>query len=100
MTYLVKGAASTGEGAGGFMVERSTAHEPLRECVKDALERYLENLQGHPTGDLYELVMTEVEGPLLETVLRHAKGNQSRAAELLGINRGTLRKKLKRYDLM
>ena len=101
MTYMMKGGTEVAtEPGGAFVVNRSSGQEPLRDCVRDALERYLESLGGHPTGDLYDLVMKEVEEPLLETALRHARGNQSRAAELLGINRGTLRKKLKLYGLM
>ena len=72
---------------------------PLRQCVRDALEDYLANLQGEDTNDLFRLVMGEVEPPILEAVLAHTRGNQSRAAEMLGINRGTLRKKLKFYGL-
>ncbi len=46
------------------------------------------------------MVLCEVEAPLLETVMNHVKGNQTKASELLGLNRGTLRKKLKQYDLL
>ncbi len=73
--------------------------EPLRDCVREALENYFGHLDGHPATDLYRMVMTEVEQPLLVTVMRHAGGNQTRAAEMLGMNRGTLRKKLKQYDI-
>ncbi len=83
-----------------FLVDQARTREPLRECVRDALEHYFAQLEGHQAGNLYEMVLSEVEQPLLETVLRHAQGNQSRAAELLGINRGTLRKKLKQYDIL
>ena len=74
--------------------------EPLRECVKVAVEGYLQQLDGHDVSEFFSFVMTEVEAPLLETVLAHANGNQSRAAAMLGINRATLRKKLKRYNLI
>jgi len=73
--------------------------EPLRACVREALENYFEHLDGHPTSGLYRMVLSEVEAPLLAAVMRHTRGNQSKAAELLGINRGTLRKKLKQYDI-
>ena len=76
------------------------ASEPLRTCVKEAVENYFLQLDGHDVVELFDLVMSEVEAPLLETVLAQAKGNQSRAAAMLGINRATLRKKLKRYNLV
>jgi Fis family transcriptional regulator len=57
-------------------------------------------LDGQPTTDLYALVLQQVEMPLLLCTLRHTRDNQSKAAELLGLNRGTLRKKLKQYDLL
>ena len=74
--------------------------EPLRTCVKEAVENYFLHLDGHDVSELFDLVMTEVEAPLLETVLAQANGNQSRAAAMLGINRATLRKKLRRYNLI
>ena len=80
-------------------VDYSRAKEPLHECVRDSLNHYLSQLKGHDVTDLYELVMNEVEVPLLETVLRHTHGNQSKAAKVLGMSRGTLRKKLKHYDI-
>jgi Fis family transcriptional regulator len=80
-------------------VDESQARQPLRECVRDALENYFSQLGGHPPGDLYRLVMTEVEAPLLVTVMRYTRGNQSKAAEVLGINRGTLRKKLREHGI-
>ena len=80
-------------------VDYSRAKEPLRECVRDSIDHYLSQLGGHDVTDLYDLVMREVEVPLLETVLRHTRGNQSKAAKALGINRGTLRKKLKQYGM-
>jgi Fis family transcriptional regulator len=75
------------------------AHTPLRQCVQHALENYLHHLEGDAPHDLYSLVMKEVEPPLLEVAVRYARGNQSRAAELLGMNRATLRKKLRHYGL-
>ena len=75
-------------------------HEPLRQCVERALEQYFLHLDGQPANDLYQLVLSEVEAPLLEAVLAYTRNNQSKSAEMLGLNRGTLRKKLKQYDLL
>lgn len=72
---------------------------PLRALCAEALDSYFATLNGHKPGQLYELVMREVEEPLFKAVLDYAEGNQSRAADILGINRGTLRKKLKIYGL-
>ena len=52
-----------------------------------------------PLRDLYELVLAEVEQPLLDTIMQYTRGNQTRAATMMGINRGTLRKKLKKYGM-
>jgi Fis family transcriptional regulator len=64
------------------------------------MDRYFQSLGGQSTTNLYDLVMTEVETPLLIAVLEYTKNNQSKAADILGLNRGTLRKKLKQYDLL
>ncbi len=85
-------------------IPASVTHErrkkPLSGCVEAALVSYFKDLDGHtPAGDLYQMVISEVERPLLAAVMQHARGNQSLAAEILGINRGTLRKKLQQYGL-
>jgi Fis family transcriptional regulator len=72
---------------------------PLRTMTAEALDSYFATLNGHKPGQLYDLVIREVEEPLFKAVLDYAEGNQSRAADILGINRGTLRKKLKTYGL-
>jgi Fis family transcriptional regulator len=72
---------------------------PLRSMTEQALDSYFTSLNGHAPGRLYDLVMREVEEPLFRAVLDYAAGNQSRAAEVLGINRGTLRKKLRTYGI-
>jgi len=72
---------------------------PLRDHTEQALNSYFDSLNGHRPGRLYDLVMREVELPLFQTVMDYADGNQSRAATILGINRGTLRKKLREYGL-
>ncbi len=77
----------------------NTTGKPLKNCVEDAMAIYFQQLDGHPAGELYKMVMAEVEEPLFRTVMQYTGGNQSKASELLGINRGTLRKKLKLYGL-
>ncbi|MHB8536170.1 MAG: DNA-binding transcriptional regulator Fis [Sulfuricaulis sp.] len=72
---------------------------PLAASVKQSLERYFHDLNGEKTTGVYDMVIAEVEKPLLDIVMRHAKSNQCKAAEILGINRNTLRKKLKIYKL-
>lgn len=73
--------------------------EPLCSCVKTSLALYFRDLDGHYPENLHQLVMSEVEKPLFETVLHYAEGNQTKAAAILGINRSTLRKKLEQYGL-
>lgn len=73
--------------------------EPLRSCITNTLKIYFTDLQGHEPDKLYEMVISEVEQPLLEFVMSHAGSNITRAAELLGINRATLRKKLRKYGM-
>ncbi len=73
---------------------------PLRASVKAALETYLADVDAELVTDLYALMLSEVEAPMLEAVLVKARYNQSKAAKMLGLNRGTLRTKLKQYDLL
>src|SRR5205823_5259407 len=72
---------------------------PLRNHAERALSDYFTSLNGHRPARLYDLVLREVEEPLFRVVLDYVHGNQSRAADILGINRGTLRKKLKQFGL-
>ncbi len=72
----------------------------LKDSTTIALKQYFKMLNGHTPCDLYKLVIEEVEQPLIETVMEHAKQNQMQAAAILGINRSTLRKKLKAFDLV
>lgn len=72
---------------------------PLRTQVRSALQHYFIHLEGDMPSNLYKLVLQEVECPLLEIVMDQARGNQTKAAEILGINRSTLRKKLKQYGI-
>jgi Fis family transcriptional regulator len=74
-------------------------NRPLRDLTDEALRTYFRDLNGHKPAELYTLVLGEVEPPLFQTVLDYTQGNQSRAAEILGMTRATLRKKLKQYDI-
>lgn len=74
--------------------------KPLRKHTEEALNKYFASLNGDRPGELYDLVLGEVEGPLFKAVMDYTQGNQSQAAGILGINRGTLRKKLKTYSLL
>ncbi len=71
----------------------------LAGTVRKALVKYFEDLDGHTANDLYRMVIDEVEKPLLDIVMQQMGGNQTHAAQVLGITRSTLRKKLKRHQL-
>ena len=73
---------------------------PVTECIEQNLQRYLDDLKGTPPNDIYQMVLSVVEKPMLELVMAHAKQNQSLAATYLGINRNTLRKKLLEHQLI
>lgn len=73
---------------------------PLRECVRTAIASYLDRMGEYQVDNLHRFVLDEVERPLLETVMEHARGNQTLAARMLGISRGTLRKKVAHYGLI
>lgn len=87
-------APDTGEPQAG------TRQMTLRECVSTSLGDYLTRVDPEDISDLYELVLSAVEAPLLETVMQHTRSNQSKASAMLGLNRGTLRKKLKKYGML
>ena len=73
---------------------------PLHAHVQMAVERYLVTLEGEEPEGVYDLFLSQLEKPLLEVILRHTHGNQSRTAKILGLNRGTLRTKLKEHGLL
>ena len=75
-------------------------HETLRESVSRSLRQYLRQTEGESISDLYPMVLAEVEIPLLEAVMEATRSNQTRASSMLGLNRGTLRKKLKQYGML
>ena len=78
---------------------RTAPRTPLRDHVSNSVRRYLRDLNGSDSADLYVVALREFEIPLFVEVLNHCDGNQSRAATMLGIHRATLRKKLKDYGL-
>jgi Fis family transcriptional regulator len=71
----------------------------LRDYADKALRRYFTDLKGHDPSELYTLVLGEIEQPLLKALMEYTRGNQSRAATILGLNRSTLRKKLRQYKI-
>jgi Fis family transcriptional regulator len=74
--------------------------QSLRDAVDQAMENYFRHLDGQIVTDVYDMVLSEIEAPMLEVVMKYTRHNQTRAAHMLGLNRGTLRKKLKRYGLL
>ena len=73
---------------------------PLRQSAEEAIRHFLETLEGEGCTELYEMVQREVEQPLFRAVLEYTQNNQSHAATMLGLNRGTLRKKLRQHGLL
>ena len=78
----------------------TTNKKHIEECVRDSLESYFKDLRGVEPSDMYDMILRVVERPLFEVVMKEADGNQSRAAEWLGINRNTLRRKLVDHKLI
>jgi Fis family transcriptional regulator, factor for inversion stimulation protein len=71
----------------------------LADCVKKSLDEYFKHLDGQPPHAIYDMVLGCIEKPMLEYILNKVGGNQSKAAEVLGLNRNTLRKKMAQYKL-
>jgi Fis family transcriptional regulator len=72
----------------------------LRDAVTAAVREYLDQLDGQLSTDVYQMVLAEIEAPLLTEIMAYTRKNQTRASLMLGLNRGTLRKKLKQYNLI
>jgi Fis family transcriptional regulator len=80
-------------------LSNSNRQQSLRDCVEAAVNNYFYHLDGQETSNVYDMVLAEVEVPLLEAVMKYTQENQTKASSILGVNRGTLRKKLKKYGL-
>lgn len=72
----------------------------LRQHVENAVRKYFQQLDGQMAANVYDMVLQEVEAPLLQVVMQYTRDNQTLASAVLGLNRGTLRKKLKRYGML
>lgn len=72
----------------------------LRDAVTIAMRHYLKELDGQMATDVYPMVLAEIEAPLLKEIMEYTRNNQTKASIMLGLNRGTLRKKLKQYNLI
>jgi Fis family transcriptional regulator len=79
--------------------EAGMRENELSSTVRKVMRQYFKDLDGEKASGIYEMVVTAVEKPMLEVVMFQAQGNQTRAAELLGLNRNTLRKKLQQHGL-
>lgn len=86
--------------SGGDANPDSEPGSHLHDAVTRAVRNYLLELDGQDTSGFYDLVLSQVEAPLLREVMQHTRNNQTRASNMLGLNRGTLRKKLKQYNLL
>jgi Fis family transcriptional regulator len=102
MTVLDGNHVTASSNKSSTMNESVTTAEQktLRESVEIVMAQYFDQLEGQKVIDLYDLVISEVEAPLLEAVMAYTRGNQTKASIAMGLNRGTLRKKLKKYDML
>ena len=80
-------------------MEQQISESDLAACVRQVLKQYFKDLDGQEPSGIFDMVMRNVERPMIEVVLDQAGSNQSRAADLLGINRNTLRKKMQQHGL-
>jgi Fis family transcriptional regulator, factor for inversion stimulation protein len=79
--------------------DKEVRESELSASVRRVLKQYFKDLDGEKCGPVYDMVLGSVEKPLIEVVLQHVEGNQTRAADLLGLNRNTLRKKMNLYGI-
>jgi Fis family transcriptional regulator len=94
---VLNGDNNTSKGQAGRQASQTVC---LSEAVTQAMVNYFSRLEGEPATGIYQMVLAEIESPLLEAIMAYSQNNQTRAAELLGLNRGTLRKKLKQYSII
>lgn len=90
-------------GANPAAIDTSTTNTrvpSLRDAVTASVRQYLDELDGQLSTDVYQMVLAEIEAPLLEEIMAYTRNNQTKASIMLGLNRGTLRKKLKQYNLI
>jgi Fis family transcriptional regulator len=92
--------ASDTEVAAANHSQQPAPTESLRDSVTAAVRHYLKELDGQMSTDVYQMVLAEIEAPLLEEIMTYTRNNQTKASIMLGLNRGTLRKKLKQYNLI
>ena len=81
-------------------MDQDKSNKLLKEFVRQLMKDYFEKIDGYPINNIYSLVVGEVEKPLIEETIKYCKGNQSKASEMLGLSRGTLRKKMKQYNII
>lgn len=93
-------APVTEAGAANDEAPQPSSVTSLRDTVSASVRQYLEELDGQLSSDVYQMVLAEVEAPLLEEIMAYTRNNQTKASIMLGLNRGTLRKKLKQYNLI
>lgn len=86
--------------SGSTAARKERRQQPLHACVRTSLELFFRDMDGHEVDGVYDMVLGQVEHAMLESVMNYTRGNQTRASEVLGINRSTLRKKLKQYNLL
>jgi Fis family transcriptional regulator len=96
---MSKSSTGSKKSDGKAPADTAATGTPIDATVRTSVRQYLAEIDGELPTDFYQLVLSQVEAPLLEEVMRHTRNNQTRAAHLLGLNRGTLRKKLRLYNL-
>ena len=96
----LNGITQHASSASSIEQETQPQAQALKDCVEQTMVQYFTQLDGQPVTNIYEMVLTEVEAPLLRVVMQVCHGNQCRAAEMMGLSRGTLRKKLQQHGML